>query len=41
MLISRKFWDISPIFEGKPPKPKRKIVCPICGCDIIWFITRA
>jgi hypothetical protein len=36
-LIGRKFWDITPLFEGKPPVPKKKIVYPICGCDVIWF----
>jgi len=35
--IGREFWDITPLFEGKPPKPKRKLRCPICGCDVIWF----
>jgi len=36
--IGREFWDITPLFEGKPPKPKKKIVCPVCGNDkVIWF----
>jgi len=33
-MIGREFWDIAPIFEGKPPKPKQKIVCPACSNDI-------
>jgi len=36
-MIGRNFWDITPIFEGKPPKPKQKIKCPICGKDKIFF----
>jgi len=35
--IGRDFWDITPLFEGKPPKPRQKIRCPICGCDVLWF----
>ena len=35
--IGRDFWDISPLFEKKPPKPKGKIKCPVCGSTEIWF----
>ena len=37
MMIGQNFWDISPLFEKKPPRPRKKIVCPICGSDVIYF----
>ena len=36
-MIGQKFWDISPLFKKKPPKPYKKIICPICGSDVIYF----
>ena len=33
-LVGRTFWDLS---SDLIPLPKRKMRCPICGCDVIWF----
>jgi len=36
-MIGRSFWDISPLFEKKPPRPRRKVRCPICGSEKIYL----
>jgi len=36
-MIGRELWDITPIFEGKPPRLKQRIVCPVCGNGVIYF----
>ena len=36
-MIGREFWDITPIFQGKPPRLKQRIICPVCGNDVIYF----
>jgi len=30
-MIGRDVWDISPLYEGKPPKPNIELRCPFCG----------
>ena len=35
--IGKEFWDISPLYLMKAPRTKRKIVCPVCGSDVIYF----
>ena len=36
--IGRDFWDISPLFEKKAPRPKELIECPGCkNKKEIWF----
>ena len=36
-MVGRGFWLIDPLFNGKPPIPKGKIVCPICGSNEVYF----
>ena len=36
-MMGRDIWDILPLFEKKPPKPKIKLVCPWCGSSAIYF----
>ncbi len=35
--IGRKFWDISPLYELKPPKPAKPITCSVCNCNVFYF----
>jgi len=36
-MIGRRFWDIKPLYELKPPKPSKALACPICSNFIFWF----
>lgn len=36
-MVGRNFWDISPIFNNKPPIFLGKLKCPICNCSEIFF----
>ncbi len=35
--IGRELWDISPAFEGKPPRYRGRVKCPFCSSRRIWF----
>jgi len=36
-MMGRDVWDISPLFERKPPRPKIRLICPWCESSAIFF----
>ena len=37
--LTKKNWDLSPLFKGLPPKPKIDIKCPQCNQEEYVYIS--
>jgi len=37
-MIGQYFWELDKLLNQKlPPKPRQKLLCPICGSSFIYF----